>query len=794
MLRPFPLLCLAGLFALASAPPARAATSSFDLIGPRLHIMVTHDGTQLPLQRVPNLSEGDQVSIKLDLLPSQTEHYRLVAAFLRGTVERPDSKWFHEALSWKPKDAELSLTVPKGAQQMALFIVPERGGSAGAISSAVRKQPGAFVRAVQELNQASLDRARLDTFLHTMLKTERAAPQTVAAISPVLARSLAIRLKSECLEQPAELQAACLTVDRETLLLADTHSSALADTLAGTPTDLAFQLSATPQAGYGSYSSYIGVVRDLFRLVGAFQSTQLQFIPALARMDDGAVTVLLNTPVSFAKPASVIVLALPAIEAPKPPPLRRSDPAALCAAPGFVLPVEGAPLIYATDYAHDMKLRLKRADGTPVDIPLRADASAGGFVADGAVPAGALGASTSGQVHGEWGFAAFDGPSFVLSSPGETAWKAPDRGALVAGRTNQLDLTGGGAGCVTEVEMRRGDGAAQPVTWKQSGPNGIVATLPLEKIDAGAMSILIHSKGAAEPAVVTLRVFQETGSLDDLTVYAGDSEALLTGTRLDQVLGATLGKLALQPGTLTRVGKQDRLTLRLADPAAAPTLVAGKAETADVVFANGRHRTVSVTIAPPRPAATLVRVTAQPAAREGGRPITLATPDVFAQDARVAFAFHLDGAATLSGRETIEIATADGRASTTITAGKGYDLQDEKTGIVSFVPADALGPAAFGAVRFRTVRDGTASAWVPLGTVVRLPEIRSVACSGKACRITGERLFLIAKIGASATFEPGHDVPDGFVGTEIPAAAGADGRISLQLRDAPQAVATVGAR
>ncbi|AOH85276.1 hypothetical protein AWL63_16290 [Sphingomonas panacis] len=779
---------------LAPASPAQAATSSFDLIGPRLHVTVTHDGTQLPLQRVPNLAEGDQVSIKLDLLPTQTEHYRLVAAFLRGTVERPDNKWFHEALSWKPKNAELSLTVPKGAQQMALFIVPERGGSASAISSAVRKQPGAFVRAVQELNQASLDRARLDTFLHTMLRTERAAPQTVATVSPVLARSLAIRLKSECLEQPAELQAACLTVDRETLLLADTHSSALADTLAGTPTDLAFQLSSTPQAGYGSYSSYIGVVRDLFRLVGAFQSTQLQFIPALAQMNDGAVTVLLNTPVSFAKPVSVIVLALPAIEAPKPPPLRRADPAALCAAPGFVLPVEGAPLIYATDYAHDMKLRLKRTDGTPVEIPLRADASAGGFVADGAVPAGSFGAVTSGQVHGNWGFAAFDGPSFTLSNPGETAWKPADGTALVVGRTNQLDLTGGGAGCVTQVEMRRGDGAAQAVEWKQSGANGIVATLPLEKIEAGPVSILIHSTGAADPTVMTLRAFQETGSLDELTVYAGDSEALLTGTRLDQVLGATLGKLALQPGTLTRVGKQDRLALRLADPAAASTLVAGKTATADVIFASGRHKSVSVTIAPPRPAATLVRVTAQPAARDGGRGIALASPDVFAQDSRIAFAFHLDGAAMLSGRETIEIATVDGRASTTVSAGKGYDLQDAKTGIVTFVPVEALGPAAFGAVRFRTVRDGTASAWVSLGTVVRLPEIRSVACTGKACRIIGDRLFLIAKTGASAGFEPGQAVPDGFVGTEIPAAAGADGRIFLQLRDAPQAMATVGVR
>ena len=45
--------------------------------------------------------------------------------------------------------------------------------------------------------------------------------------------------------------------------------------------DIALQLSSTPQAGYGYYSPYIGVIRDVVRLFGALQSAQLQFIPAL---------------------------------------------------------------------------------------------------------------------------------------------------------------------------------------------------------------------------------------------------------------------------------------------------------------------------------------------------------------------------------------------------------------------------------------------------------------------------------------------------------------------------------
>ena len=776
--------------------PARAASSSFDLVGPQLTVLVTRDGVTLPLERVPNLAEGDRVSIKLETRPGRDEHYRLVAAFLRGAVDRPGKDWFHEALSWKPKSADISLIVPLSARQMALFIVPDVGGSGGAIVSAVRKQPGAFVRAVQELNQASLDRARLDTFLREIQRTERKNPESVAAVSPILTRSLAVKLKAECLQQPAQLQSVCLTGDRETLLLADTHSSALADTLAGIPTDLAFQLSATPQAGYGSYSSYIGVVRDLFRMFGAFQSTQLQFIPALSQMANGRVSVLLNTPVSFAKPTSVMVVALPAVEDPKPPPLRRPVPGdMLCASSGLVLPVEGAPLIYATGYAHDMTLRLKRLDGTQAELPVRPDPGFGGFVADGPIPFGPFGPVIAGQLHGAWGFSSFEGPSFALSKPDGGTWQATDRAALVVGRSNELELSGANVGCVTRVAMGRGDAPAEPLEWKQSGPNAIVATVPLEKADPGGLSIFIEQKNVAAPAVVTLRAFQQGTSLDDLSLYAGDEEATLTGTRLDQVAGVTLGPLSFRPGALTRVDKQDRLTLHPNEPASALALEVGKTLSADVSFIGGRHKVMSVTIAPRRAAATLVRVTAQSPARDGMVPMTLASVGTFPQDARMTFAFRVDGPVGLSGHEQIEIGTVDGRTSTTVQAGKGYDVQDERTGIVAFKPADGLGPVGYGPLRFRVLHDGEASSWTPLATVVRLPEIHAVNCiGGKACRLFGNRFFLIDAVGSSEDFQQSQRIPDGFVATEILTRAGPGGRIFLHLRDAPHAVAIISAR
>jgi hypothetical protein len=772
------------------APPAHAASSSFDLVGPRLVVTVTHDGVSLPLEQVPNLAEGDRIAITLDLLPGSHERYRLVAGFLRGSVDRPPDDWFHEARSWKPRDATLSLVVPKGAGQLALFIAPESGGSAKAIVGTVRKQPGAFVRAVQELNQASLDRARLDTFLGALQTAERKDPESVATISPILTRSLAIKLKAECLLQPAQVQAGCLTGDRETLLLADSHSSALADTLTGTPTDLALQLSATPQGGYGAYSSYIGVVRDVFRLFGAFQSTQLQFIPALSQMTDGRVTILLNTPLSFARPSSVMVVAMPVVEAPNPPPLRsRAKDTSLCAAPGLVLPVEGAPLVYATGYARDLTLRFALADGTQAAVPVRADPGVGGFVPIGAMPGG-LAASATARLHGTWGFLPFDGPGFALTRPGTGPWAAAGHSPLVVGRDNSLTLTGDGVGCVTQVAMRGRDGALQPLRWTQSGPGSIVATVPLDKAAPGPVTILIDGIGRTTPATVTVGAVQEVGSLDDLTLHASEQDAVLTGTRLDQVLRVTLGTATFAPGELTRVGERDRLTLRTTDPTAA--LTGGRTMSADVGFTGGRHRTLAVTIAPPRPAVSLVRVTAEPPARRG-LPITLPADGVFATDARIAFAFHTDGATTLSGRETIEIATPDGRARALIAPGKGYDLQDATTGIVAFTPSEALGPLAYGPLRFRVVRDGSESRWSPLGTVVRLPDLHGLACDRAACTLTGERLFLIKALSATPDFRTAQDIPDGFVATGIPVGAIPDGRLFLRLRDAPLAVATIAA-
>lgn len=433
------LLRILAFLLIASLPPglARAAgPAPFDLSGPSLRVVVTHAGATLPIAQVPNLSAGDRVSITLDLPRDQGARYLLIASFLRGATNPPPKKWFSRVETWARKKNDLRLQVPAGAQQLVLFLVPNTGGAFDAIVDAVREQPGAFVRAAQELNQAALDRARLDTFLDSLRRLERSDPERIQAASPVLTRSLAIKLKADCLEQTPDLQAACLSQDRDSLLLADSHSSSLAETLVGAPTDLAFQLSATPQGGYGYYSPYIGVVRDLARIFGAFQTTQLQYIPALSRARGDRIGLLLNAAPSFAKPKSVMVVALPAIEPTDPPPLRKGevDRTSCAARPDLVLPVEGAPLVYATRYAHDMVVRVTRPDGGPVDLPVKADPEKGGYVLDQAALRGTgLNGDIDAQLHGFWGFTPFGGPVYRLSCSDAAPAADPVAGASPEG-------------------------------------------------------------------------------------------------------------------------------------------------------------------------------------------------------------------------------------------------------------------------------------------------------------------------------------------------------------------------
>ena len=336
------------LLAATLAIAAHADPAPFDLAGPSLEVAVTRGRQTLPVAEVPNLMAGDSVWIKSDLPATQSAHYLMVAAFLRGSTNPPPTSWFFPCKTWERGCAQagLTVTVPADAQQMLVFFAPETGGDYKTLISAVRGRPGAFVRASQDLDQAALDRSRLENYLSAIHALDQADPTRLKESAPLLARSLAIKVDVKCLDKIPELQAPCLMQGQESLILNDGHSTSIVEALtAGPATDLAMEASYTPQLRYGYYSPYVASVLDIARIMGSFTTAQYQYIPALASQHGDQLALMLNTAPSFHDPKSVLVTALPAVEQPQLPPLHAVSPKdTYCARKtALVLPVEGAP-------------------------------------------------------------------------------------------------------------------------------------------------------------------------------------------------------------------------------------------------------------------------------------------------------------------------------------------------------------------------------------------------------------------------------------------------------------------
>ncbi len=143
----------------------------------------------------------------------------------------------------------LTVTVPDGAQQILLFLAPETGGDFKTLVSAVRGRPVAFVRASQDLNQATLDRSRLTRYLLSVRTMNATDPVVLKDTTPLLARSLGIKVDEKCLDRIPQLQAPCLMQGQEPLILNDEHSTSIVQALTSGPaSDLAMAASFTPQS------------------------------------------------------------------------------------------------------------------------------------------------------------------------------------------------------------------------------------------------------------------------------------------------------------------------------------------------------------------------------------------------------------------------------------------------------------------------------------------------------------------------------------------------------------------
>jgi len=112
-------------FILATGPSlVWADAAPFDLIGPKVEIHVQRDGRTLPIAEVPNLQAKDRLWVHPDLPDSQSVHYVMVVAFLRGATNPPPDSWFTRVDSWNKQVREegIFITVPEGAEEAIVFL------------------------------------------------------------------------------------------------------------------------------------------------------------------------------------------------------------------------------------------------------------------------------------------------------------------------------------------------------------------------------------------------------------------------------------------------------------------------------------------------------------------------------------------------------------------------------------------------------------------------------------------------------------------------------------------------
>jgi hypothetical protein len=742
------------LFAMESA---RAADGRFDLVGPKIDVRVTRGNETLPIASVPNLQPGDKLWIHPDLPSSQSVHYLLVCVFLRGTTNPPPPDWFIRIPTWdhKVRDEGAFVTVPPEAQQAVMLLAPETGGDFSTLRSAVDGRPGIFVRASQDLAEAGFEQARIEKYLASIRRVPPSDPADLQKHSDLLARTLALKPNEDCFKRPVDTQFTCLTQTGTQMLLDDGHQSMVAALSNGPSSDFINAASYTGVAGNGLYSAYVGAIVDLVRIMANLHSAQYQYIPAIAFPQGEALNLRLNTPPSFHNPKSVLVIGLPAVQAAVPPPLRPADAAnvACLLKPSVVLPIEGAPLVFSTDFAHDVVLHLNTPPGAPAeaDIPLRPDAFQGGMIlqqrdehhvplrdpiplpnpdkaeADNTPPAPAPepkepAAPTqpepillTGTIQGRWGFDPFTGPTVSLQQEPGTGWhivKSPASepgtadAELIAGHSAELLLASNGSACVHTITFRP-EGAADDleVPFKPSTTpdvaNTLALTLPLQhEVTPGDLHLAIQQYGQPKADKLSAHTFAEPAKIVSVEIRAGDRSLVVNGSNLTQVAKLTLGDLAFTPAADDAALSANTLRLALPSDAPAPPTHLDDHLTAHVSLRDGRTLSLPVVVSAARPVITILHKTIEVPPNAA-----ISLPDANDLPLSERLDFTLKTPLPFPRNGQIEIATLDGtlRAVLTLAPSGGLLLQDPHTIVATLDPLRSFGPSAFGPLHVRAV-------------------------------------------------------------------------------------------
>ena len=831
---------LASLTCLCFSPSLFAGDAArFDLSGPKLDVRVTREGKSLPIAAVPNLLEGDHLWLHADLPETQSVKYLLVAVFLRGTTNPPPENWIVKIQTWdkKIKAEGAEVIVPPGAQQVLLLLAPETGGDISALRSAIRARPGVFVRATQDLDEAGFEQARIEKYLDEMRKVPPDDTKAIAEHSDLLARTLNLKPNPDCFKKPVDAQYACLTQSGSQSLLDDGHGQSIVNSLtSGASSDLINSASTTQMAGGGMYSAYVGSILDVLRIMSNLHTAHYSYIPAIAFPQNEALNLRLNTPPSFENPKSVIVIGLPAVQKAPLPVLRASDAKHVTCLlrPDVALPVEGAPLVFSTSFAHDLVLH-REAPLAAGDQSLTPDAFQGGLVvralpvdrhqlpptttpsgsnsstatlaipaATGEKPGPAGSTEGTATVNGAWGFDHFAGPTLPVQDAPGADWKlttADDH--IILGEQNHLFLSSTGTACIQSITAQENGEADQALEWKAADKHNTVAlNLTLHSNNPGAVHLVVRQYGKPDPETLSVQAFSKPAELKGIDYHLDDQSLSVSGSNLSEVKQLKFDDLTfMQPvgadrqGSLlsaTGAASSAPLLLKLTVGTASPKLQPGAQVTGTVTLADGRVLTLPFTVQAPRPA---ISILSRRVVRPSDSPqIQLLNQDDIPLDARLMLSLRSVTPFPRDGQ--IEIASEDDSLHDKLSLSDGsLVLQDRNTVLAEIDLRKTFGSSAFGRLRLRLVlHDGTAGDWTALATLVRLPQLTDLSCTAAGslnCALTGSNLYLLSSVSPDQSFSKGVEVPDGFVGSTLMVPTPASGPLYLKLRDDPDSLATI---
>jgi hypothetical protein len=361
------------------------------------------------------------------------------------------------------------------------------------------------------------------------------------------------------------------------------------------------------------------------------------------------------------------------------------------------------------------------------------------------------------------------------------------------GQESTLQLVGEATACVEGVRLQSPSGGENPLTWNTSGPDELTVHLPPKPAGGGDYKLMVRAFGLKTPDVVPLGVYSRPSKILSMTFHVGDRSGLLVGERLDQVQDVLLEGARFKPSP-GAASSETQLELAAEEPLGLERLSAGDMVSGQARLKDGRSVPFRATVAAARPRVAVIGRNLQAKDDGGSLVLHLGDADAVPRRSKLTFAVRAQAPTAFTGRETLQIMTANGAFSTELSAADGLMLQDPQVAVARLDLQERFVASAFGALRFRVVKDDVASDWQPLGILVRLPRISGVACPAAregTCELNGSDLFLIAAVAASPTFETAVAVPDGFAGDSLRVPRPRSGRLYLKLRDTPMAVDTL---